>query len=311
MTGASYHGQPVLKEPVWSWEIPCYLYTGGLAGASAGIAYLAGVRGDEVLARRAWAVAATGIGISPLLLMSDLGRPARFLNMFRMFKVTSPMSVGSWLLLCSGASTTVAAAGAWTPWLPSAARVARPAAAIFGLPLCTYTAALVANTAVPAWHESRRLLPFVFGSGAALSAGAAATIITPPGAAHPARRVAVGAAALELGLSELMVKRLGDLGEPYRRGRASRWRQLSRAAIVGGTSLMAARGASSRAAAIVAGTLLSTGALSARWSVVEAGRQSARDPKYVIGPQREAIERGDRTGAARSRARANHPHLPA
>src|SRR5437588_9079863 len=101
----SYHGQPVIKEPIWTWEIPCYFYTGGLAGASAGLACLSQLRGNDVLARRAWAAALAGNTLSPLLLTSDLGRPLRALNMFRMFKVTSPMSVGSWILLASGNAT--------------------------------------------------------------------------------------------------------------------------------------------------------------------------------------------------------------
>ncbi|MGZ6617348.1 MAG: hypothetical protein ACXVFQ_23355 [Solirubrobacteraceae bacterium] len=69
----SYHGQPVIKPPVWTWEIPIYLFTGGVAGASAELAYLSEARGNEVLARRAWAAAigAIGaIGISPALPVS-------------------------------------------------------------------------------------------------------------------------------------------------------------------------------------------------------------------------------------------------
>ncbi|HJS93462.1 MAG TPA: NrfD/PsrC family molybdoenzyme membrane anchor subunit, partial [Solirubrobacteraceae bacterium] len=185
----SYHGQPVIKEPIWTWEIPMYFFTGGLAGASAGLAYLSELRGNDVLAQRAWAGAFAGIATSPVFLISDLGRPARFLNMLRMFKVTSPMSVGSWILGASGAATTLAAVNAWTGLFPRPARVARPAAALLGLPLSTYTAALVANTAIPVWHEARRMLPFVFGSGAALSAGAAAVIATPPEHAGAARRL--------------------------------------------------------------------------------------------------------------------------
>ena len=94
----SYYGRPVLKAPVWTDEIPLYFFAGGLAGASCGLAYLAGRRGDDELARRAWINAAAAIGVSPLLLVADLGRPQRFLNMLRLFKVTSPMSVGSWIL---------------------------------------------------------------------------------------------------------------------------------------------------------------------------------------------------------------------
>ena len=295
----SYHGQPVIKEPIWTWEIPMYFFTGGLAGASAGLACMSELRGNEVLARRAWAASLAGVAMSPLFLISDLGRPMRFMNMFRMFKVSSPMSVGSWILGASGATTTVAAANAWTGWFPRSARIARPAAALLGLPLSTYTAALVANTAVPVWHEARRILPFVFGSGAALSAGAAAVITTPPEHAAPARRLALASAALELGLNEAMRHQLGEHGEPYQQGVPSKLRMLSGAAIMSGAALLARRGAMSRPAAVAAGALMGAGALSARWTVFKAGFQSAADPKYVVGPQRRAIERGERRGASR------------
>ncbi|HEU4979212.1 MAG TPA: NrfD/PsrC family molybdoenzyme membrane anchor subunit, partial [Solirubrobacteraceae bacterium] len=105
----SYYGQPVIKEPVWTPEIPVYFFTGGLAGASAGLALMAGATGNETLAKRSWAIALVNIGASPALLISDLGRPARFLNMLRMFKVTSPMSVGSWILSATGAAATLVA----------------------------------------------------------------------------------------------------------------------------------------------------------------------------------------------------------
>lgn len=296
---ASYHGLPVIKEPVWGWEIPVYFHTGGLAGASAGLAYLSGVRGDEVLARRSWALALAGVGASSLLLIADLGRPARFLNMLRLVKATSPMSIGSWVLTASGAATTVAATHAWTGRFPRAARVARPAAALLGLPLSTYTGALLSNTAVPVWHEARRLLPFVFGAGAAVSAGAAAVAVTPPAHARLARRAALGAAAAEGPLMELMAYRLGEHGGPYKHGAPARWANVSRACIAGGAGLLLRRGSESRAAALVAGALLSAGGLATRWSVFRAGFESASDPAYVVGPQRARIEREHRPGASR------------
>jgi hypothetical protein len=299
----SYHGQPVIKEPVWTWQIPMYFFTGGVGGAGAGLAYLSELRGNQTLARRGWAVAVAGVAISPALLTSDLGKPVRFLNMLRMFKVTSPMSVGSWILSGSGATTAAAALNAWTGLLPRTSRVARPAAALLGLPLSTYTAALIANTAVPVWHEARQTLPFVFASGAALSAGAAAVAVTPPAAAAPARRVALAGAALELILKEAMERQLGEVGEPYEKGTAAKATQLTRACTLAGAALLARRGGSSRPAAVVAGALLCAGALSARWSIFKAGFQSAADPKYVIEPQRGAIERGERRGAARRDAK--------
>ena len=297
----SYHGQPVIKEPIWTWEIPTYFFTGGLAGASAGLGLLSGMRGNDVLARRAWAASFAGIAVSPVFLISDLGRPMRFLNMLRMLKVTSPMSVGSWLLSVSGASTTVAAVNAWTGWFPRPARIARPTAALFGLPLSTYTAALTANTAVPVWHESWRLLPAVYGSGAALTAGATAAAITPPEYAAPARRLSIVSALVEVGIKEVMHHRLGEHGEPYKQGAGARFGHLSRACNLAGAVLMYRRGGRSRAAAVAAGVLMCAGALSARWSTYKAGLQSAAEPKYVVGPQRAKIERGERRGAARRR----------
>ncbi len=168
---ASYHGRPVLKAPVWTWEVPAYFFAGGLAGASAGLAFAAGHAGHDVLARRTWPVALGALSASPALLISDLGRPERFLNMLRLVKPTSPMSVGSWILTAGGAATAAATVLDRTGRLPRFGPAAQGAAALFGLPLTTYTAVLVANTAVPAWHEARRTLPFAFAAGAAASAG--------------------------------------------------------------------------------------------------------------------------------------------
>ncbi len=303
----SYHGQPILKAPVWSSEIPAYFYLGGVAGASAGLAYLSELRGNTELSRRSWGVSMAALSAAPPLLISDLGKPSRFLNMLRMFKVTSPMSVGSWVLSGSGTFTALAALNAWTGRLPRAGRIAGPAAALFGLPLSTYTAALLANTAVPVWHQARRLLPWVFGSGAALGAGAAAVMITPPVHAAPARRLALGAAALEGPLMELMALRLGEQGEPYKHGAPALWANISRASMVSGAGLLLRSGARSRPAAVAAGALLSVGAVATRWAVFKAGFASTSDPKYVVGPQRAGIERGERTGAARRKSRLDAP----
>ncbi len=307
----SYHGQPVIKEPTWTWEIPCYFFTGGLAGASAGLAYLSELRGDEVLSRRAWGVALIGIGVSPALLISDLGRPERFVNMLRMFKITSPMSVGSWVLSVSGATTAVAAAHSWFGLFPRLARMARPTAAVFGLPLSTYTAALVANTAVPVWHESRGTLPFVFGAGAGLSAGAATMIASPVDDAGSARRLAVGGAIAEIATNELMRRRLAEHAEPYQQDVPARFGDITRVCLIAGSAVSLIRGSRSRSAAAVAGTLLLAGALSARWSVFKAGFASAADPRYVVDPQRQRADSKPGGGAARRQAKlaAGDPQL--
>jgi len=283
----SYYGRPVLKEPVWTWEIPLYFFTGGLAGASAGLAWGAELRGNRPLARRAWQISLAAVSVSPALLISDLGRPARFLNMFRMLKVTSPMSVGSWVLGAAGTAIGVGVLDEYTGAVPGGA-AARGAAAVLGLPVCTYTGALVANTSVPVWHEARLGLPFLFGAGAAASAGAAAAATLPPEHAAPARRLAIGGAVAELTAVRVMERRLGELAEPYRRGAAGALSKLGGGLTFAGAALLAA-GGRRRDAAVAGGAMVLAGALAERFSVFRAGFQSAADPRYTVGPQRERV----------------------
>jgi hypothetical protein len=284
----SYYGNPVIKEPVWTWEIPVYFFTGGLAGASAPLAVAAALRGEEQLARRASVTAALAGGVaSPLLLISDLGVPRRFLNMLRVLKVTSPMSVGAWVL--AGFGPAAAAGAGWRlGLLPRRVGVAGEAlAAILGPLLGTYTAALIANTAVPAWHEARRELPFVFAGGCLTSAGALATIVTPLDQSAAARRMAVAGAALELGAGQLMEHRLGELAEPYRRGTSGRLTRVAKALTLAGGVGLAVAGRRGRAAAAGSAAALLAGAFAERWAVFAAGRASAQDPAATVRPQRE------------------------
>ena len=111
----NYYGRPVLKEPTWTWEIPAYFFAGGLAGASSVLALVSRLAGDDKLARPARLAALGGAAVSPVLLISDLGRPERFYEMLRVFKPTSPMSVGTWVLSTFGATTSVAVMHGPTP----------------------------------------------------------------------------------------------------------------------------------------------------------------------------------------------------
>jgi len=285
----SYYGRPILKEPVWKPEIPLYFFTGGLAGASAVMGLAARAAGNEPLAKAGTYLSFAGDVVSPALLVADLGRPERFLNMLRVFKVTSPMSVGSWILAASGATSTAAAACEVLGILPRAKVAAETMSAILGAPLATYTATLISDTAVPVWHEARRELPFLFGASAAASAGAAAAMLVPAESARPARRLAVGASLVENALLLAMEKRLGDLGEPYRKGVSGRLSRLAKASTLAGAAILGRRGRRSRAAAVVGGALVLGGELALRWSVFEAGFESARDPKYVVASQRERL----------------------
>jgi len=285
----SYYGRPIIKEPTWTWEIPTYFFTGGLAGASAVLSSAARVTGNDTLARRALYVGAVADLVSPLLLISDLGRPERFHHMLRVVKVTSPMNLGSWVLLVSGGASTTAAAlqllGKWKPLRIAASALA----ALAGPPLATYTGVLIADTAVPVWHEGRHELPWIFGASAVASAGAAASIVVPPENAGPARRIAVAGVLAEGALMQAMELRLGKVGEVYHEGEAGKLSRAAKGLAVAGAALLARRGRKSRTSAVLAGALVCAGELCLRWSVFKAGFQSARDPKYVVESQRERI----------------------
>ena len=283
---SSYYGRPVLKEPVWQPEVGLYFFTGGLGGASSVLSVVARLSGHELLAQRSIQIASAADAVSPVLLIADLGRPERFLNMLRVFKVTSPMSVGSWILAYSSAASSVSAFLNTIGRLPRVADLARTASAVSGAPLAVYTATLISDTAIPVWHEARRELPFLFGSSAIASAGAAAAIVVPTAEAGPARRLAVGGVLAENALFQLMEQRLGRIGEPYSTGEAGTYKRLANACTLGGAALLAGPGRRSRLAAAAGGALVLAGEVAVRWSVFNAGFQSARDPKYTVEPQR-------------------------
>jgi DMSO reductase anchor subunit len=289
----SYYGQPVIKSPTWTPEIPFYFFAGGLAGASAGLAFGARLSGNDRLARAALGNAFAGLAVSPALLISDLGVRHRFLNMLRVFKVTSPMSVGSWILAAEGGVVTLAAAHEYLGWFPKpVARAAEAGAAALGMPLATYTAALISNTAVPAWHEARFELPFAFAGGSATAAGGAAAMLVRDGNGGPARRLAIIGAATEAVAIKVMQRRLGELAEPYRTGAAG---VLEKATIAmtggGGLVMTVAEARKSRPLGALGAAMSLAGSLLGRWTVFRAGFQSAEAPKYTVEPQRRRLTR--------------------
>jgi formate-dependent nitrite reductase membrane component NrfD len=288
----SYYGRPVIKEPAWTWEIPTYFFTGGLAGAASVLSLVAKLRGNQRLASTSLYVGAAADAVSPLLLVSDLGRPERFHHMLRVFKPTSPMNVGAWILLASGGASTTAAFLELTGRLRPVKLAAEMVAALAGPPLATYTGVLLADTAIPVWHEGRHELPWLFGASACASAGAAACALLDPADARPARRLAIGGVAAEGIAMHAMELRLGEVGEVYHKGTAGKLAWAAKGLAGGGALLLAKRGARSRRAAALGGALVCAGELCLRWSVFKAGFQSARDPKYTVKPQRERANAG-------------------
>jgi hypothetical protein len=239
---------------------------------------------------------------STYFLINDLGRPERFHHMLRVAKVTSPMSMGTWILSAYGGAAGVAAVAEAAPLLPErgllglvrkmlpfTGRAAGLAAAAAAPALATYTAVLLADTAVPSWHEAYPDLPFVF-AGSALAAGAGAGLIAAPVAeTGPARRLAVAGAAVELTAIHRVEHGMGLVSEPYRKDRAGRLLRTARTLTMLGAA-GAVVGRRSRLVSAVSGAALLAGSLATRFGVYEAGMASARDPKYTVVPQRERLE---------------------
>jgi formate-dependent nitrite reductase membrane component NrfD len=285
----SYYGKQIIKTPTWKTpDVPLNLFLGGLSGASALLAEGAALADLPQLERVTRLVAASGAAAGTVALIHDLGRPERFLNMLRVVKPTSPLSVGSFILAPFASLSGAAAASLVTGRLPRLGRLAGVGAAAFGPPLATYTAALVANTAVPAWHEAHRELPFVFAGSGAAAAGGLAMVLVPVAQSGPAFRMALSGAALEVGASELMTHRLGMVAEPYEQGRSGGLMKAARWASVAGAALSVV-GRRSRVLRAAAGAAYVAGSVTLRFGVFEAGLASARDPKYVVVPQKERL----------------------
>jgi formate-dependent nitrite reductase membrane component NrfD len=288
----SYYGRPIIKEPVWEVpDVPGYLFFGGLAGASSVLAAGAQLTGRRGLARAS---------LSTVFLIHDLGRPARFHHMLRVFKLSSPMSVGSWILSAYGPMAGAAAVADLAELLPPAGPAAAAAttvaavlgppataaAAVLGSAVATYTAVLLCDTAVPAWHAAHREMPYVFAGSAASAAGGFGLLAAPLAEQGPARRLAVIGSAVELAAKKLLERRLGDQAEPYLTGRANTVLRVGEVLTVGGLA-GAAVSARSRIGSALSGLALLTASALTRYGIFEAGMASARDPKYTVVPQRE------------------------
>jgi Polysulphide reductase, NrfD len=290
-TFTSYYGKPILNGPVWSSpDIPGYFFAGGLAGASSAMALVADLSGRTGLSKVAKTGSAVGVALSLLGLVHDLGRPGRFLNMLRVFKVTSPMSVGSWLLAAYGPAATVAAGSALTGFLPRTGRAATAGAAVLGPGVSTYTAALVTDTAVPAWHDAYREMPFLFAASSAASAGGLALLAGPSSDAGLPRRLGAAGAVAEIAVTRFMEKRLGMVGEPYSEGKSGRLMKRGEKLLAAGTAAAVA-GRWQPVLGRVGGALMLVGSAMTRWGVFEAGMASADDPEYTVAPQRERLEK--------------------
>ena len=290
---------PMMKAPVWTWEVPLYFWFGGMAAGASFVALACDLAGDARSARVARKVALGALLPSPPLLIMDLGRSAKFYNMLRVFKPRSPMSMGAWCLTAFGGLGS-AAVGADLLGRPRAARGLGAANAVVGGYLGSYAGVLLASTAVPVWSRSKWALGPIFVSTATLTGAATVRLtlaVTGMPFDHPTRaaleRVESGAMAAELMLSEINHHHLGRLANVLEDGAGARWfggaKWLARAGLA--LRLGRRRGLGEWAEHVASATFMGA-ALCFRYAWVRAGRSSAHDDEAVALNHRGRATRG-------------------
>ncbi|MGH2724127.1 MAG: NrfD/PsrC family molybdoenzyme membrane anchor subunit [Actinomycetota bacterium] len=300
----TYYDRPVLKEPVWIWAVPAYFYLGGTAGAASVLGSAAQARDRDRLAglvRRCRWLSAVGVAAGTALLVHDLGRPARFLNMLRVFRPTSPLNVGSWVLATAAPATGAAAllSGRRDGVLKGVGDAAGHAAGVLGLPMSGYTAVLLANTAVPAWQGAGRALPALF---VASSVSGAASLLELMDLTEDEEKVVgrfgvAGKVAEVAAMSavERETGRVERVARPLREGLSATLWKAARAMTAGSLALSLLPGRS-KGKRVASGILGTAGAVALRFAVWHAGRVSSRDPRATFQQQRAGLGAAEATG---------------
>lgn len=290
----TYYDRPLLKAPVWKLYIPAYYFVGGAAGASLALGAAAQLDGShelDKLVRRCHWIGIIGSSIGGLLLVADLGRPERFLFMLRVFRPTSPMNMGAWILAV--APSAAVTAGLFARRSHGLLRLIGEAAGyssgVFGLGLATYTGVLVANSAIPVWQHSRRVFPILFGaSGVATAASIFDLLYEDDRACRITRKYGILGRSAELAATYAIEKQSSQVprvGRPWKNGLSGvLWRSASVLTAASLVTLLLPH--QNRKKRLIAGTLGALGSLTMRFAVHYAGEQSARDPRAVFQSQR-------------------------
>jgi hypothetical protein len=289
----SYYGLPALKPPVWTWEVPLYFFIGGIAGVSSCIAFIANIfHVDPALVRLSLWIALGGSAICPILLIADLGRPSRFLNMLRVFKLQSPMSMGVWILVAFSGCAFSAMLGnelvlrGYGSLMVSGFRwCGEASAAVTGLLLASYTGVLIGATAIPVWFMHRRFLPAHFLTS---GLGGSSAILELSGFFIPATQLfGFVTAGMEIIFELLFEIRKTSVDVPLHQGRSGIAFRI--AGVLEGPTALAIRlvwgsapnGRRAAAICFLAGALLS------RYAWIWAGRASAKLPAVQFALQRD------------------------
>jgi formate-dependent nitrite reductase membrane component NrfD len=297
-TPLGYYGAPVLKKPHWGWNVVTYLFLGGIMGGSSSLVVLADERdeGGRKLKRNGRYLALALAVACPAVLVSHLGRPERFLNMLRIVKLRSPMSLGVWGLVAYGNAAGLSALaqaardGVVPRWMAFLAPrgLADPPLALFGSFIAGYTGVLISATAVPLWAMGKRHIPalFVFSGVAGACATHAALLSLDSGTERARRkleRLELVASLAELAVLSSFRKHAGELGAPMFEGpRGERLQNRTILAGIVAPALLNFLPVRSRWKTLLASALTLAGGYILRETVIEAGKASADDPKAAF-----------------------------
>ncbi len=290
----TYYDRPVLKQPVWIWAVPLYFYVGGLSGAALTMAAAAQLLDGSRLWRfvkDCRLIGGIGGGIGSALLIIDLGRPSRFLNMLRVFRPTSPMSVGAWVLAAAAPVGLGTALWSHKPGFRGrTADFVGLAGGALGMPLAGYTAVLLSNSAIPVWQAGRRPMPFLFVSSSMASLASFYEILGAPRAARTtvtifgaAGRVAEIAALKAVEKEAAKVERVA---RPLHRGASGIVLKIA-GALNAASLILSLWPGRSRKRQLAAGILGTAGSIALRYGIYYAGCASARDPRASFHQQRQ------------------------
>jgi formate-dependent nitrite reductase membrane component NrfD len=306
-SGVTHYGMQAVKPTPFGWHVGVYLTLSALSGASQIIAAIAerfGRRRMRTVVRNGRYLAFAGGAIGPLLLMQDLKTPRRWYNMLRIFRRTSPMSIGSYVLSAFGAASGATAMGQWLRDRGGSGRLARIAevpAAAAGVGMLTYTGALLTSTSTPLWaSEAPHLSARFAASGIAAGASALSLFESLAGRSANARvldRLAVGATATYAVLSRTAHTQVENAGvaEPLHEGVHGALHAIGGALSVpvplACHALALLCGRRSRALSIAAAVSLLAGTAIKRYAYLEAGKASAKRAGDYLHFTREDAER--------------------
>ncbi len=306
-----YYGIPPLKAPPWTWEIFVYFWIGGIGAGVHLVSTVAQLLGykDKALFRTAHYTVLVSMILSPILLISDLGRPERFYNMLRILKLRSPMSLGSWALLGFGnLGGLIAVSQAARDGLLGQGALPRLIKALiperllsilalpFALFIGAYGGILIAATSVPMWARNWLLMGPTF-LASAISTGLSWLSLVlhlghwgekrTLGALHRAERMVILA---EAGLMAASLVKMGRWGKPLLSKRLAPL--FFGGTIVGSilAPLALLSGKETRSKSLLSSVLVLLGGLAFRYVMVEGGKMSAKDPEaYFTFAKKENV----------------------